>query len=731
MTKQNYLVKGMTCAACANSVESILTAQKGVDSAVVNFAANSVLIVFDEETIKVPQLEKVVSGIGYELVIHTIDPDVQRKEQKENFNKLRTKFFVALSFSLPVFVISMFMLPIPYSPWVQLLLSIPVLFYSGVHFYTSAFKKARHFTFTMDTLIALGTGAAFLFSLFNTIFPELLQQNGFEAHVYYESAVVIVTLILLGNLLEERAKQKTSGAIEKLVSLQPDEATILFINKPTKVKIKDVKKGDVVLIKPGETIPVDGEIIFGNSFINESMLTGESVPTEKMVGHKVSAGTVNSSNVLHIKATHTGSTTTLSKIIRYVQEAQGSKAPIQKLVDKISSIFVPLVISIALGSGSIWYFLGPSPQSTYAILVLVTVLIIACPCALGLATPTAIMVGIGRAAQQGVLIRDAESLENLKDIEVLFVDKTGTLTEGQPTVDHFLYHDKNKALLSVLYTIESNSEHPLSNSIIEFLVKEKVTPDSVIDTIENFPGQGIEAKVKEEIYRVGKPDFVMSENQLNPFTKEVEKLKSTSHTIVAFGNRKEVLALIGIKDVLKQDAPKSVKQIQKLGIEVVMLTGDNEQNAMQIAEICSIKTHKANILPHEKAEMIKYYQGQGKKVAMAGDGINDAPALAQADVGIAMGNGTDIAMESASITLVKSDLKKIETAIQLSKLTTKTIRQNLFWAFFYNTLSIPVAAGVLYPTFGFLLNPMIAGGAMAFSSLSVVMNSLWLKKRLM
>ncbi|MDH5366909.1 MAG: heavy metal translocating P-type ATPase, partial [Cyclobacteriaceae bacterium] len=442
MTKQNYLIKGMTCAACANSVESILTSQKGVDTAAVNFAANSVLVSFDEEVIKVPQLQKAVSEIGYELVLSTIDPEVQRKELKKAFDKQRMKFFVALSFSIPVFIISMFMLPVPHSPWVQMLLSIPVLFYSGVHFYINAFKKARHLTFTMDTLIALGTGVAFLFSLFNTIFPEILLQNGLEAHIYYESAVVIITLILLGNLLEERAKQKTSGAIENLIRLQPDEATILFINKPTIVNIKDVKKGDVVLIKPGETIPVDGEVVFGSSFINESMLTGEPVPTEKITGHKVFAGTVNSSNVIHIKATQTGSTTTLSKIIRYVQEAQGSKAPIQKLVDKISSVFVPLVISIALGSGAIWYFLGPPPQSTYAVLILVTVLIIACPCALGLATPTAIMVGIGRAALQGVLIRDAESLENLKDVEVIFIDKTGTLTEGRPIVDHFSYNEK-------------------------------------------------------------------------------------------------------------------------------------------------------------------------------------------------------------------------------------------------------------------------------------------------
>ncbi|MDH5367187.1 MAG: heavy metal translocating P-type ATPase, partial [Cyclobacteriaceae bacterium] len=355
---------------------------------------------------------------------------------------------------------------------------------------------------------------------------------------------------------------------------------------------------------------------------------------------------------------------------------------------------------------------------------------IACPCALGLATPTAIMVGIGRAAQQGVLIRDAESLENLKDVEVIFIDKTGTLTEGRPIVDHFSYNEKNKVLLSVFYAIVSSSEHPLSNSIMEYLEKEKVTHSHVIESIENFPGQGIEAKIKGETFRIGKPNFVISENLHHPFNQEEEKLKNNGHTIVAFGNEKEVLALVGVKDTLKQGARKSVKQLQKSGVEVVMLTGDNEQNASQIAEACGIKTYKANILPHEKADIIKYYQRQGKKVAMAGDGINDAPALSHANVGIAMGNGTDIAIETASITLVKGDLKKIETAIQYSKLTTKTIRQNLFWAFFYNVLSIPVAAGVLYPVFGFLLNPMIAGGAMAFSSLSVVLNSLWLKRRL-
>ena len=730
MKKANYPVKGMTCAACANSVESILTSQKGVQSAAVNLANNSVAVSFDEESTSENDLEKAVSSIGYELVIRSISHNDLELDRERDFRRLRLKFILSLLFSAPVFIISMFMLPVPHSPWIQLILSIPVIFYAGSHFYINAYKKLRHLTFTMDTLIAMGTGSAFLFSVFNTIMPDFLLQYGLEPHIYYESAVVIITLILLGNLLEERAKKRTSGAIEKLVGLQPDEATILFINKPMKVKIDDVKKGDIVLVKPGETIPIDGEIVKGQSSINESMLTGEPDYVAKSAGDKVAAGTVNVDGLLEIKTEALASNTTLSKIIRYVQEAQGSKAPIQKLADKISAVFVPVVIVISIISGLIWYLIGPDPQFTYAFMVMITVLIIACPCALGLATPTAIMVGLGKAATNGILIRDAQSLELLKNAEVLFVDKTGTLTEGKPSVDHLYCEEKNEKYLSILHAIEAGSEHPLSKSICEYISTKNKGLSFQIDNQINYPGQGIEAIINGETYRVGKPSFAIDSGILNSFEERIEELKNTGHTTVAFSNAKEVLVLIGIKDLLKNDARDSIRKLQSEGLEVVMLTGDNEHNAGQIAEQCGIKTYKANVLPNEKAEMIAFYQKQGKVVAMAGDGINDAPALAQSDIGIAMGNGTDIAIETANITLVHGDLKRIQEAVILSKLTSRTIQQNLFWAFFYNVVTIPVAAGLLYPIFGFLLNPMIAGGAMAFSSLSVVLNSLRLKQQL-
>lgn len=726
MTTVTYPVKGMTCAACAVSVESILKDQDGVDNAQVNFATNSVNIHYDTGSTTILQLSDAVAEIGYELIIQS-DPEAIKQEKEEGYRLLKRKFWLSLLFTLPVFVISMFMLPIPFSTWVQLVLTLPIIFYSGRHFYISAYKKARHATFNMDTLIAIGTGAAFLFSLFNTIAPAFLLNQGLTPHVYYESAVVIITLILLGNLLEERAKQKTSGAIEKLMGLQPNKATIMFVNKPMIVKIEDVKIGDVVLVKPGETIPVDGILVKGNTSINESMLTGEPMPVYKMLGENVAAGTVNNEDTIQIKTTKIGTQTALAKIIRYVQEAQGSKAPIQKLADKISSVFVPVVISIALLSAVVWFAVGPEPPLTNAFIALVTVLIIACPCALGLATPTAIMVGIGRSAGQGILIKNAEALEQIQHINTLFVDKTGTLTEGKPQVADLIYSESPQ-ILDIIYSLESQSEHPLAHAITSHLTNKGAKSIEVND-FKNHPGRGVIATIAGQKCVLGKPSFVINEGTVHPFRNEQQQFIKEGKTTIILSIDNKIEAVTAITDQIKASTPNAIEQLKMKGIEVIMLTGDNTESAKRVADSCGITEFKAEVMPEDKANFIWQKQNEGHIVAMAGDGINDAPSLALADVGIAMGSGTDIAKETAAITLVSGDINKIDQAIGLSRITSKTIRQNLFWAFFYNILAIPVAAGLLYPIFGFTLSPMIAGGAMAFSSLSVVLNSLRLKKK--
>ncbi|MEO1051479.1 MAG: heavy metal translocating P-type ATPase [Bacteroidota bacterium] len=727
--KETYPVKGMTCAACANSVESLLKGQSGVQNAHVNFATEEVNITYDNQVIALEKLEREVSSIGYELVTQ-VDQEALKAEKMKAFKLLKQKFWVALACTTPVFVLSMFMINIPFSPWIQLILTLPVIFWSGRHFYISAVKKLKHFHFNMDTLIAMGTGAAFVFSLFNTLFPNYLTQFGLESHIYFESAAVIITLILLGNVLEERAKVKTSDAIEKLISLQPQKATILFIGRETEVDIVNIRKGDIVVVKPGERLAVDGRVINGHSFVEESMITGEPIPVEKKEGDKVIGGTVNTNGLLSVEAEKVGSQTVLAQMIRMVQQAQGSKAPAQKLADRISAVFVPFVITAAVMSALIWYFVGPQPSFTYAFLALVTVLIIACPCALGLATPTAIMVGIGKAAQNGILVKDAEALEEIQKVDVLLVDKTGTLTEGKPSVSDFkiLRGDRGQEIKQAVLAIESRSEHPLAQAIVQFLKSEGLENKWHTDDFNNVAGMGVTAKINDQLYHIGKKTFIESHDiPVDQYHQIASGNEGQSMVLVS--NSNELLAIISIKDKIKDSSVEAVGAIQGMGIEVVMVTGDNERAAAHVADSLKLSGFHADVLPHEKVDILKQYQKQGSVVAMAGDGINDAGALASADVGIAMGTGTDIAIESASITLVKGDLSKIKLARQLSALTSRTIKQNLFWAFFYNVISIPIAAGALYPLFGFLLNPMIAGGAMAFSSLSVVLNSLRLRNQ--
>lgn len=731
--RKTYPVKGMSCASCASSVESMLRAQKGVTEANVNFASNSVLIDYNPDLVSMEALQKSISDIGFELVAAAPSSENLRKEKAERYKTLKLKVAGAALLSLPVFIISMFHIHVPFQNWILLALSLPVVLWSGKHFYVNAWKKIRHGQTNMDTLIALGTGVAFVYSLFNTLFPDFLVQFGIEPHVYYESAVVIITLVLFGNLMEERAKEKTSTAIEKLIGLQPKQATLLKNGQQVVVPVEEVQVDDTLLIRPGEKIPVDGLVIEGSSYVDESMVTGEPEPAAKKQNDRAIGGTINKNGSFVMKAEKIGADTMLSRIIMMVEDAQGSKAPVQKLADKISSIFVPVVVGIALISFGAWYFLGPEPAFTNALVILVTVLIIACPCALGLATPTAITVGIGKGALHGILIRNAESLEKAREINVLMVDKTGTITKGKPELTGFRHSGKIEGHLfkSLLVSIESHSEHPLAEAIVNSLKEDPETKMLDMSGFENYPGQGVGAIYNNQLYRIGSVRLLKDEALLpdQEIMNVVESWEQDGQTVVVVLREQELIGAAAVRDTVKKNAAQAIKNLHNMNIEVVMLTGDNRYNAEKVAAEAGIDRVIAEALPEDKAAWVKKYQDQGKIVGMAGDGINDAPALALADVGIAMGTGTDVAMESAAITLVKGDISKIAEAIRLSRETVKTIRQNLFWAFIYNVISLPVAAGILYPVNGFLLNPMIAGGAMAFSSVSVVMNSLRLKMK--
>lgn len=730
--QKQYHVQGMSCAACASSVESMLKTQKGVSEANVNFANHTVAVSYDASIVSPAQLKKTLDEIGYELVTETVDAEQLRAEKKETLNGLKKKLLIAAIFSLPVFVLSMFMIEIPFKNWVLLVFSIPVIFYSGRAFYINAWKKLKHATTNMDTLIALGTGTAFLFSLFNTLFPEYLLQFGLQPHVYYESAVVIITLILFGNFMEEKAKDRTSSAIEKLIGLQPREANMIKNGNIFTVDVNEVTVGDILLIKPGAKIPLDGIVVAGNSYVDESMVTGEPEHALKKEEDKLVGGTINQRGSIEMRVEKVGEDTMLARIIKMVRDAQGSKAPAQKLADKISSIFVPIVIAIAVLSFIIWMIAGPGFSTAFV--VLVTVLIIACPCALGLATPTAITVGIGKGANHGILIKDAEALEKVKDIDVLLVDKTGTITEGKPAVADFIVSKncEEEELLKVIYLLEQKSEHPLAKSILDHLQNRGINTGQLqLQNFQSITGEGVEGQINEKHYFIG--SIARLKNKLVKVDKSIEialeTLEQSSKTIVMVTKEDTVVAAMTIDDQLKSNARDAIATLHKEKIKVVMVTGDNNGVARRMADQAGIDEVYAEVLPEEKLKLVSKFQEANKKVAMAGDGINDAPALARADVGIAMGSGTDIAIESAALTLVKGDISKIAQAIQLSRQTSRTIKENLFWAFIYNIITIPVAAGILYPFTGFLLNPMIAGGAMAFSSVSVVLNSLRLKQK--
>ena len=727
--KRQIPVLQMGCASCANRIASTVQALNGIVSAEVNYASAMLSLEFLPKIITLSEVQKAVQDAGYDLFIEddTNDSETLASIQEEKMTTLKTKTIWALLLALPIVIIGMFFMEMPYANEIMWVLATPVVFGLGSRFFINAWKQARHRTANMDTLVALSTGVAYIFSVFNTLFPDYWHQKGLHGHVYFEAAAVVIAFILLGKWLEENAKSNTSTAIKKLMALQPNEVTLWLDNEQQKViPIAQVKVGDKLLVKPGERIAVDGVVISGDSYVDESMLSGEPIPVLKMANEKVWAGTLNQKGSLVFKAVQIGSETLLAHIVKTVQEAQGSKAPVQKKVDFIASIFVPVVMAIAVLAFVLWWTLGGENGFTQGIMALVTVLVIACPCALGLATPTAIMVGVGKGAENGILIKDALSLELAQKIDTIVLDKTGTITEGKPKVTDELWSTVDSHLRSILLSIESQSEHPLAEAVVHYLQGVPMVP---ITNFVSVTGQGVRAKVEGEEYFVGNPSFLKA-NQIKineDFLQKSTIWEAEAKTIIGFANATNVLALLAISDEVKPTSVTAIRELEQMGIAVYMLTGDAEKAAQAMAAQTGITHYKGGVLPQQKADFIKELQAQGKTVAMVGDGINDSTALAQADVSIAMGKGSAIAMEVANMTLMTSDLHKIPQAIRLSKATVATIHQNLFWAFIYNVIGIPIAAGILFPFNGFLLNPMLAGAAMALSSVSVVSNSLRLK----
>lgn len=730
--RKNFPVVGMSCTSCAVSIESSLKSISGVIDAGVNFANESAWAEIDEEVTKLSDLQKVIQSIGFDLIIDAEDPaQLQEEMQLRNYKQIKQRTLWASIFAFPVFLIGMFFMDMPYGNLISMVFTAPVLFWFGRSFFINAWKQAKHGKANMDTLVALSTGIAFFFSVFNTFYPEFWESRGLEAHVYYEAAAVIIAFISLGKLLEERAKSNTSTAIKKLMGLQPKTVRIVVDEIEKEISIAQVVQGDVIMVRPGEKIPVDGTVIAGSSYIDESMISGEPIPVLKQNDDGVFAGTVNQKGSFRFRAEKVGSDTLLSHIIKMVQEAQGSKAPVQQLVDKISGIFVPIVIGIAILTFITWMLIGGDNAFTYALLTSVTVLVIACPCALGLATPTAIMVGIGKGAEHNILIKDAESLELGYRVNALILDKTGTITQGKPKVTAMEWEAEGANLeyfKQIIYSLEIQSEHPLAEAVVNALKEEQIT-SAEPTSFESLTARGVKGEYKDIFYYVGNKKL-MDENGIqlgDSLLAKASAFQKEANTVVYFSNSEKVLAIIAIADKVKETSAKAVSQLQNLGIEVYILTGDNQQTASAVAQEVGIRHYEAEVLPSEKADFVKDLQDQGKVVAMVGDGINDSQALAQADVSIAMGKGSDIAMDVSKMTLITSDLQSIPKALNLSKKTVRTIRQNLFWAFIYNVIGIPLAAGVLYAYNGFLLDPMIAGAAMALSSVSVVSNSLRLK----
>lgn len=727
---KSYPVTNLSCASCAGNTEAVLKNQEGVIKAEVNYANTTAKIEFLPSQTSPEKLKQAVQAAGYDLIIDESDKAKESLEQikEDNYKQLKKRVIGAMIFAVPLFVIGMFYMDMPYANWMMWALSTPMLFYFGKQFFIGAWKQLKHKSANMDTLVAVSTGTAYLYSVFVTLFPDVLHAQGIHPHVYFEAAGIVIAFILLGKLLEEKAKGNTGSAIKKLMGIQPKTVTIISGNSEKDIPVSEVNLGDTILVKPGERIAVDGEVTQGSSYVDESMISGEPLAVLKEKGAKVFAGTINQKGGFRFRAEKVGGDTVLAQIIKMVEQAQGSKAPVQKLVDKIAAIFVPIVIGIAVLSFVLWLVLGGDNAFTHGLIAFVTVLVIACPCALGLATPTAIMVGIGKGAEQGILIKDAESLEVAKKINAVILDKTGTITKGKPSVTDLKWiGDKTDELQNILYSIEKSSEHPLADAIVHHLKSDSLFIENI--AVENISGQGIQGIYNNKNYFIGNLTLIYNKgiSISDSVQKEIDQRLQQAHTVVLFADEARVLAIISIADQIKESSKKAIDALHKDNIKVYMLTGDNHQTAKAVAEQMDIEEFKAGVLPSEKADFVKKLQSEGKVVAMVGDGINDSNALAQADVSIAMGKGSDIAMDVAKMTIISSDLTKISKAIHLSKYTSNAIRQNLFWAFVYNVIGIPVAAGILYPINGFMLDPMWAGAAMALSSVSVVSNSLRLK----
>jgi len=740
--KSIFPVSGMTCASCVARVEAALSSVLGVISANVNLASEKATVEYVDGT-DVAVMRRAVEEAGYGLGSEAATlEDVTTAAQRET-RGLRNRLIFALAFAVVIMALSMGP-DFPGKPYLLWALATPVQFWTGWRFYKGMWGALKHKTADMNTLIAVGTSAAYFYSMVAVLAPSLFAAADIELGLYFDTSSMIIALILLGRFLEARARGQTSEAIKKLVGLKPKTATVIRDGKEIEISVEEVQVGDLILVRPGERIPVDGIVRQGYSSIDESMITGESIPVDKKVGDTVIGGTINRMGSLQFEATRVGKDTTLARIVRLVEEAQGSKAPIQRLADVIASYFVPAVIGIAIVTFIVWFFLGPPPALTYALLNFVAVLIIACPCALGLATPTAIIVGSGKGAENGVLIRSGEALERAHKINSVLLDKTGTLTRGEPRVTDIVAVPSisEEEVLRLAASVEHDSEHPLAEAVVKASYEKTLKLLKVSD-FRAMPGHGVEAVAGGKKLLLGNLALMKKKKfSLNGMQKEAERLLSQGKTVLFLGVNSRVAGIIGLADTLKPNAKEAVEALRRLNAEVVMITGDNRRTAEKIAHEAGIDRVLAEVLPENKAQEVKRLQEEGKVVAMVGDGINDAPALAQADVGIAIGTGTDVAMETGDITLISGDLDGIVTAISLSKRTMSTIKQNLFWAFAYNTALIPVAAGLLYLVFGHtavpsglhfvfgnygFLNPMLAALAMAASSITVVSNSLRLR----
>ena len=720
----------MSCAVCAGNVESTVQALSGVEKASVNFAAGTLTVTYNPSVITLEVMQAAVQAAGYDLIVEAEDPVAMQEEKaRMHYKILRRNTIGAWTLSIPLALLGMVFMHVPFGNWIMMVLALAIMIFFGRSFYVNGVRHALKGKANMDTLVALSTSIAFLFSLFNTLYPGFWLGKGLEPHVYYEASGVIVAFVLLGKLMEERAKNSTSSAIKGLMGLQPKTARLVTDGREEEVPISNLQVGNVVSVRPGEKIPVDGTLLQGSSSVDESMLSGEPIPVEKNAGDRVLAGTINQKGAFTMEATSVGGTTVLAQIVQMVQSAQGSKAPVQRIVDKISGIFVPVVVLLSFLTFVCWLVIGGESYFSYALLSAVSVLVIACPCALGLATPTALMVGMGKGAEQHILIKDAFALENLCKVDTVVLDKTGTLTEGVPVVtDSYWISDDNIRYLDVLYTAEQKSEHPLASAILCWL-EESGAKVCEAENFESLTGRGVRIQVEGVTYWVGSQGLldIFQAGIPEKVRKQIGQWQEDGQSVVFYGQETRLLAVLAISDRIKPTSAEAVKELKKQGIEVHLLTGDGVRTAERVAATLDIGYYKAEVMPNDKEEYIISLQQQGKKVAMVGDGINDSQALARADVSIAMGKGTDIAMDVAMVTLITSDLLLLPGAIRLSKQTVRLIYQNLFWAFIYNVIGIPLAAGVLFPINGLLLNPMLASAAMAFSSVSVVLNSLRLK----